>query len=87
MDPSAQGHGVGHALLAQVEAGVRARGGRLLVIETSDTPAYAPARWLYETSGYRCEAVVPNFYAPGDDLLVFSKNLKVAQGLATWPAG
>ncbi len=85
MDPSAQGRGVGHALLAQVEAEVRARGGRLLVIETSDTPACAPARRLYETSGYRCKAVVPNFYAPGDGLLIFSKSLKVAQGLATWP--
>ncbi len=53
------------------------------MIETSDTPAYAPARRLYETSGYRCEAVIPNFYAQGDDLLIFSKNLKVAQGLAT----
>lgn len=86
MAPSAQGCGVGHALLAQVEAEVRARGGCLLMIETSDTPAYAPARRLYETSGYRCEAVIPNFYTQGDDLLIFSKNLKVAQGLATWPA-
>lgn len=85
MAPSAQGRGIGHALLTWVEAEVRTRGGRLLVIETSDMPAYASARRLYEASGYRCEAVVPHFYAPRDDLLIFSKNLKVARGLASWP--
>jgi GNAT superfamily N-acetyltransferase len=40
----AQGRGIGHALLARVEAEVQTRGGRLLLIETSGTPAYAPAR-------------------------------------------
>jgi ribosomal protein S18 acetylase RimI-like enzyme len=81
VDPTAQGRGIGHALLARVEAEVQARGGRLLLVETSGTPAYAPARRLYETSGYRCEAVVHDFYAPGDDLLIFSKDLGQAQSL------
>jgi ribosomal protein S18 acetylase RimI-like enzyme len=75
VDPAAQGHGIGHALLAGVEAEVQARGGRLLLIETSSTPAYASARRLYETSGYRCEAIIHDFYAPGDNLLIFSKDL------------
>jgi ribosomal protein S18 acetylase RimI-like enzyme len=81
VDPTAQGHGIGHALLARVEAEVQARGGRLLLVETSGTPAYAPARRFYETSGYLCEAVVHDFYAPGDDLLIFSKDLGQAQSL------
>jgi ribosomal protein S18 acetylase RimI-like enzyme len=81
VDPTAQGHGIGHALLARVEAEVQARGGRLLLVETSGTPAYAPARRFYESSGYRCEAVVHDFYAPGDDLLIFSKDLGQAQSL------
>ena len=79
VDPVAQGHGIGHALLARVEAEVQARGGRLLLIETSSTPAYASARRLYETSGYRCEAIIHDFYAPGDDLLIFSKDLGQTQ--------
>jgi ribosomal protein S18 acetylase RimI-like enzyme len=74
--PTAQGHGIGHALLDRVEAEVRARGGRLLLIQTSATPTYAPARRLYEASGYRCEATIRDFYAPGDDLLIFSKPLR-----------
>lgn len=69
----AQGQGIGHALLLQVEDEVRARGGRMILIETSSTPAYAPARRLYESCGYRYEAVVHDFYAPGDDLILFSK--------------
>ena len=79
VDPHAQGHGVGRALLARVEADVQARGGRLLLIETSDTPHYALARRLYESSGYRREAVIPDFYAPGDNLLIFAKNLSGAR--------
>jgi GNAT superfamily N-acetyltransferase len=78
VDPIAQGHGVGHALLAQVESQVLARGGRLLLIETSDTSAYASARRLYETGGYRCEATICDFYAPGDGLLLFAKGLTSA---------
>ena len=79
VDPSAQGRGIGHALLARVEAEVQARGGRLLLIETSDIPAYAPARRLYQSAGYRCEALVQDFYAPGDGLLIFSKHLAPAE--------
>jgi len=75
VDPAAQRRGIGHALLARVEAEVQARGGRLLLIETSSTAPYAPARRLYETSGYHCEAVIRDFYAPGDDLIIFRKEL------------
>jgi ribosomal protein S18 acetylase RimI-like enzyme len=73
VDPAAQGQGVGHALMAQVEAGVRAREGRLLLIETSTLASYAPARRLYTAAGYGLEATVRDFYEPGDDLLIFAK--------------
>ena len=73
--PAARGLGIGRTLLTHVEAEVQARGGRLLLIETSDTPAYTSARRLYESSGYRREAVVHDFYAPGDSLLIFAKEL------------
>jgi ribosomal protein S18 acetylase RimI-like enzyme len=74
--PDAHGHGIGHVLLARAEAEVQARGGRLMLIETSDTPPYAPARHLYESSGYERQATVRNFYAPGDSLLIFAKELR-----------
>jgi predicted N-acetyltransferase YhbS len=75
VDPAAQGRGVGRALLERVEAEVRARGGRLLLIETSDLPAYAAARRLYQAGGYRREATVHDFYGPGDSLVIYSKSL------------
>ena len=38
-------------------------------------PAYCQARRLYERSGYHLEAVVHDFYAPGDDLVIYAKDL------------
>jgi GNAT superfamily N-acetyltransferase len=73
--PTTQGRGIGRALLSRVEAEMQLLGGRLLLIETSGTPAYAPTRCFYEACGYSPEAVVHDFYAPGDDLLIFSKHL------------
>ena len=79
MDPVAQGRGVGRALLAQVEVEVQERGGRLLLIETSDGSAYGAARRLYETCGYSREATIHDFYAPGDSLLIYAKRLEPVQ--------
>jgi ribosomal protein S18 acetylase RimI-like enzyme len=87
VDPTAQGRGIGHALLARVEAEVQARGGRLLLVETSGTPAYTAARRFYESSGYRCEATIHDFYAPGDSLWIFSKDLGQAQAPREAPDG
>ena len=73
--PEARRHGIGHGLIARVEDEVRARGGRLILIDTSSTTSYAPARHLYRSCGYRREALVHDFYAPGDHLIIFSKSL------------
>jgi ribosomal protein S18 acetylase RimI-like enzyme len=73
----ARGRGVGRALIRQVETDVIASGGRLLLVETSSSRAYAPARALYASSGYALEASVHDFYAPGDDLLIYAKPLAV----------
>jgi GNAT superfamily N-acetyltransferase len=78
-DPDAQHRGVGRALMQQVEAHVAAQNGRLLLIETSATPPYQAARRLYESCGYRYQAVIHDFYAPGDDLLVYGKTF-----MPTW---
>jgi ribosomal protein S18 acetylase RimI-like enzyme len=75
VDAAARGRGIGRALLAEVESRVRAHGGCLLLVETSSSPPYAAARRFYEVSGYRNEAIIHNFYARGDDLLVFCKDL------------
>jgi D-alanine-D-alanine ligase len=69
--PAHARRGVGRALLARIEAEARARGARLVVVETSSRADYAPARRFYVAHGYTAEAAVADFYAPGDDKLVY----------------
>jgi hypothetical protein len=45
------------------------------VVETAGRPDYAATRGFYEARGYRATATIPDFYAPGDDQVVFVKPL------------
>jgi D-alanine-D-alanine ligase len=72
VDPALQGTGIGTAMLVEMER--RLRGvARLIVVETAGRPDYAPTRAFYEARGYRATATIPDFYAPGDDQVVFVK--------------
>ena len=73
--PSAQRKGVGHALLQRTEQEIRAMGGRLVIVETSSLPEYEPARRFYDSHGYRRQAIIEDFYAEGDGLVLYSKKL------------
>jgi GNAT superfamily N-acetyltransferase len=74
VDPSAQGHGVGTALTEEMER--RLTGiARLISIDTSGRPDYTPTRDFYLARGYLAVARVPDFYAPGDDQVIFTKQL------------
>lgn len=70
-----QGRGVGGRLLEFVEEDIRARSGRLLLIETSSTAHYEPTRSFYLKYKYALAATVPDYYADGDGLVIFSKRL------------
>jgi len=74
--PGTQRQGVGGALIRQTEQAIRARGGRLVLVETSSRPEYEPARRFYESHGYRREAIIQDFYAEGDSLVLYSKRLE-----------
>ena len=72
VDPQLQGAGIGTALLTEMER--RLRGvARLIMIETTGRPDYAATRGFYEARGYAPTATIPDFYAPGDDQVVFVK--------------
>jgi ribosomal protein S18 acetylase RimI-like enzyme len=71
----AKGKGIGRALMAQTEEEVRKQGGRMIVLDTSGRAEYAPTRAFYRRLGYTQAATVPGFYAPGDDLIIFTRNL------------
>lgn len=70
-----QGQGLGSELVAHLEIELRARDARLLVVETSSLPGFAPARSFYAKTGFVQEASIRNFYAAGDDKIVFTKPL------------
>jgi len=75
VDSAAKGQGIGRALMARVEDEVRALGGRMIVLDTSGRPEYEPTRAFYHRLGYAHSATVQDFYAPGDDLVIFSRLL------------
>lgn len=70
-----QAKGVGTCLLRHAEEDVRRSQGRLLVIETSSLPHYEPTRRFYLKHQYEQAAVLRDFYAEGDDMVVFRKRL------------
>jgi ribosomal protein S18 acetylase RimI-like enzyme len=80
VDPAWHGRGVGGRLMEFVEQAIcrptfSAASGRLLVIETSSLPRYEAARRLYQRHHYREVARIADFYAEGDDRVIYAKRL------------
>jgi ribosomal protein S18 acetylase RimI-like enzyme len=73
--PNAQRHGGGSRLLAAVEQQLRDRGARLLVVETSSRPEYDATRRFYLARGYQEVARMRDYYALGDDRVIYTKAL------------
>jgi ribosomal protein S18 acetylase RimI-like enzyme len=73
-----QARGVGAKLLAHAEEDIVRSGGRLFLIETSSLPSYEPTRRFYLKHGYEQAALVRDFYADGDDQVIFRKRLRPA---------
>jgi ribosomal protein S18 acetylase RimI-like enzyme len=75
VDAANQRSGAGSDLLIYVEEQVVSQNGRRLIIETSSTEAYQAARNFYRRHHYLREAVIRDFYAPGDHLVIYTKEL------------
>src|SRR5688500_19366937 len=65
VDPSAQGRGYGQVLARLAEDEARARGGRLLIIETASQDTYAQPVRVYEHAGYERDATDRELYRRG----------------------
>lgn len=74
--PEFQRRGMGRRLIQESERLIFAAGGRRVYIETSQRSDYASTRIFYENCGYRLEASLKDFYAPGDDKAIYCKVLK-----------
>ncbi|MBM1632365.1 GNAT family N-acetyltransferase [Sulfitobacter mediterraneus] len=73
--PDHQGKGHGADLVRATEAQLRQNAQRLLIVETSGLAAYAATRRFYDTAGYDQEARIRDFWADGDDKVIFRKRL------------
>jgi ribosomal protein S18 acetylase RimI-like enzyme len=70
-----RGRGVGTALVHAMEAELRAAGGRIVRIETSQEDDYEAARSFYARLGYREVGRIRDFYRRGDDLITLARRL------------
>ena len=73
--PSLQGGGIGKKLVRAVEDRLRGQGGRVLLVETSSLDDYAGTRAFYLGLSFSLEAQIRDFYAPGENKIVFLKHL------------
>lgn len=69
----ARGRGVARALVEAMEADLLGRGVSGIRVETSVKESHGPARKLYDRLAYPELARFADFYAPGDDLIVYYK--------------
>ncbi len=75
VDPSLQGQGIGSEMLNYAEDDISRHKGRLVTIYTSSQEKYSPTRNFYLKRGYHEGARVRNYYRPGDDLVIYVKQI------------
>jgi ribosomal protein S18 acetylase RimI-like enzyme len=68
-----RGHGFGTRLLKKMEQLILNAGGQRIYIETSSRDQYKPTQDFYEKMQYNLEAILKDFYAVGDDKLIYVK--------------
>ena len=73
--PASQGRGNGAELVGRLEESLRARGQRVLIVDTSSSDEFAATRRFYKANGYTEEARIRDYWDAGDDKIVFWKSL------------
>jgi len=67
--------GLGSKILSHTEEIISSKGGMNIWIETSSRLTYTPTRAFYKKKGYMVQAELPDFYAPGDNKVIFLKKM------------
>lgn len=75
VDPRHRGKGLGKRLEAAITSSIRKLGGAKIYAETSDRPQDRLPQQFYAQCGYRHVAVIPDYYADGDNMLLLEKEL------------
>lgn len=77
--------GVARGLVATMEAEIAGEGGGIIRVETGSREGHGAAVHFYDALGFSRTATIPDFYAPGDDLIIFTRRVSVA-GASSLPA-
>jgi GNAT superfamily N-acetyltransferase len=75
VEPRFQRHGIGQQLVSAVRSKVADARGERIYVDTSGRPQYAATRSFYERCGFHCDARLVDFYAPGDDRIIYAQRL------------
>jgi ribosomal protein S18 acetylase RimI-like enzyme len=73
--PEFYGRGIAQELDKYAKAFVKERAGYWLIAETSSQPSYERTRAFYQKQKYDQLARIPDYYKPGDDLIIFGKRV------------
>lgn len=76
VNPDYHGKGIGYQLLNDCERTVGSMKGNLIVVETSSLPKYEGTRRFYVRNKYFEAARIRDYYAQGDDLMIYTKHLQ-----------
>jgi ribosomal protein S18 acetylase RimI-like enzyme len=75
VDPDFQEQGAGSKLVGFLEEGLKARGGRMILADTSTVPQYEKTQRFYVKNGFQQVARIPDYYQPGNDRITFCRRL------------
>ena len=75
VDEKFRSQGLGKELMQKTQHIISGVGGRLIYAETSSRDQYKTTHGFYENCGYRQEAFLKDFYAPGDSKIIYVKTL------------
>jgi len=71
--------GVARGLVTRLESEIAREGGGLIRVETGSREGHGAAVHFYDAVGFTRTATIPGFYAPGDDLIIFTKRVGAAE--------
>jgi ribosomal protein S18 acetylase RimI-like enzyme len=70
-----RGSGIGKLVLEETHRKAKEMGARYIIAETSSLEKYLPTRIFYEKNGYTKDAVIADYYKPGDGKAIYVKRL------------
>lgn len=73
--PNLQGKGIGRTLYAEAEKFLRKAGATIWLAQTSSRAPFEGSRRLHLACGFETAAVIKDYYAPGDDQIIYRKAL------------